>query len=510
MTKNFFDLSITTVSWIPKVSWEHRIFAKRLSFQFPIPNSPFPKSGIASFHSQRCAFLVPFKIKMHRVSLSLLLLISLSKPALAKVETVEIIEAIPDRNEGQVTLRVKAYDRNNKPVMGLPKNDFNLIVCPPQGDPNKGECQTLNQADTQWKIPLPEDLPPAWIIVLLDFSGSMKQLDSDGKQTKLEGAIEAIRKFEADLVGRSNNTQIAIVPFGEGGKKCPGNKVSDRQLNNFKPAGDPETEKYLKQLERQLENLCAATNIYEPLRAAIQFLGNSKDPRFNPPEDSGQPRPRLSVIVLSDGYHSIYGDADNEAELEAQDYEKLVFVLKSYPGITVHTLGYGLTPEQLQQKYGLNQLPTIKDLRQSGGVVAEEEFSNPDRLEQITKEEFVDQNRLKQIANVTRGIALFSGNAQDVASNLTEFLEAMFDEYEISYIQPKNADRGSLHNVRVAVTSPEKTVESEPKAYVFPWVPRSLPGNIRAIVLLLVLTALLGAGFIPFLIWAKSIKQEYQ
>jgi hypothetical protein len=131
-------------------------------------------------------------------------------------------------------------------------------------------------------------------------------------------------------------------------------------------------------------------------------------------------------------------------------------------------------------------------------------------LEQIAKEEFVDANRLKQIADVTRGIALFSGNAQDVSRNLTEFLEAMFDEYEISYLQPTNADRGSLHNVRVAVTSPEKTVESQPKDYVFPWVPRSLPGNIRAIVLLSVVTVLLGAGFIPFLLWAKSLKQEYQ
>ena len=125
-------------------------------------------------------------------------------------------------------------------------------------------------------------------------------------------------------------------------------------------------------------------------------------------------------------------------------------------------------------------------------------------------EEFVDQNRLKQIANVTRGIALFSSNAEDVSRNLTEFLEAMFDEYEITYIQPTNADRGSLHNVRVGVNSSEKMVESVPKSYVFPWVPRSLPGNIRAIVLLLVLAVLLGAGFIPFLIWAKSIKQEYQ
>ncbi len=462
MTNKFSDLSITTVSWI------------------------------------------------RRVSLSFLLLVSLTKPALAKVESVEIIEAIPDRNEGKVTLRVKAYDRNNKPVMGLPKNDLSLIVCPPQGNPDKGDCQTLNQTDTEWKIPSPEELPPAWVIVLLDFSGSMKQLDSDGSQTKLEGAIEAIRKFEADLAGRSNNTQIAIVPFGEGGKNCPGNKVNEQELDKFKTAGSSETEKYLKQLERQVKNLCAATNIYEPLRTAIKFLGNPQDPRFNPPENSGQPRPRLSIILLSDGYHSIYGEENNEAELEAQDFEKLAFVLQTYPGVTVHTLGYGLTPEQLQEKYGLNQPPTIQDLRQSGGVVYEEEFTNPERLEEIAKEEFVDQNRLKQIADVTRGIALFSGNARDVSRNLTEFLEAMFDEYEISYLQPTNADRGSLHNVRVAVTSPEKTVESKPKDYVFPWVSRSLPRNIRAIVLLSVVTVLLGAGFIPFLIWAKSLKQEYQ
>jgi len=462
MTKKFSDLSITTGSWI------------------------------------------------RRVSLSFLLLVSLTKPSLAKVESVEIIEAIPDRNEGKVTLRVKAYDRNNKPVMGLPKNDFSLIVCPPQGNPDKGDCQTLNQTDTEWKIPSPEDLPPAWVIVLLDFSGSMKQLDSDGNQTKLEGAIEAIRKFEADLAGRSNNTQIAIVPFGEGGKNCPGNKVNEQQLDRFKTAGSLETEKYLKQLERQVQNLCAATNIYEPLRTAIKFLGNPQEPRFNPPEDSGQPRPRLSVILLSDGYHSIYGEENNEAELEGQDFEKLAFVLQTYPEVTVHTLGYGLTPEQLQEKYGLERPPTIQDLRQSGGFIYEEEFTNPERLEQIAKEEFVDQNRLKQIADVTRGIALFSGNAQDVSRSLTEFLEAMFDEYEISYLQPTNADRGSLHNVRVAVTSPEKTVESEPKDYVFPWVARSLPGNTRAIVLLSVVTVLLGAGFIPFLIWAKSLKQEYQ
>lgn len=442
----------------------------------------------------------------HKVSLYLLILNCYINPSFAQVKNVEIIEAIPERNEGKVTLRMKAYDQNNKPVMGLPKEDFNLTVCPPKADLKSGECQTLNQADINWKIPQPEELPPAWVIVLLDFSGSMKQLDSSGEKTKLEGAIYAIRKFNQDLAEKGENTKISMVPFGKGGKNCPGNQVSKKELDNFVLAGDKKVEQTLKKLESQLDNLCAATDIYEPLRQAVQFFGNSEDTRFNLPANSNLPQPRRSIILLSDGYHSIYGNTENEPELEAQDFEKLVFMLKSYPNITVHTLGYGLTPQQLQQKYALKQPPTIRDISVRGG----KKSNNSEELTELSAEEFVDQKRLQQIASVTRGIAEFSGNAEDISISLTEFLEALFDEYQINYIQPINADRGSLHNVQVSFKLPNNSVDSELEPYVFPWVSRSLPHLTRIIIFLFTLAVLLGAGVIPFLLWAKSIKREYQ
>ncbi|MDJ0515196.1 MAG: vWA domain-containing protein [Trichodesmium sp. MO_231.B1] len=442
----------------------------------------------------------------HKVSLSLLIVSFYINPSFAQVKNLEIIEAIPDRNEGEVTLRVKVYDQNNKPVRELEKDDFKLTVCPPKADPKTGECQTLNQADINLKIPLPKELPPAWVILLLDFSGSMKQLDSSGEKTKLEGAIAAIRKFNQDLAEKGENTKISIVPFGKGGKNCPGNKVRKKELDNFVLAGNKKVEQTLKKLESKLDNLCAATDIYEPLRQAVQFFGNPEDTRFNLPANSNLPQPRRSIILLSDGYHSIYGERENEPELEAQDFEKMMFMLKSYPNITVHTLGYGLTPQQLQQKYDLEQPPTIRDISKRG----RKKINDSESLSELAAEEFVDQKRLQQIAEVTRGIAEFSGNAENISSSLTEFLEALFDEYQINYIQPINPDRGSLHNVQVSFNLPNNSIDSELEPYVFPWVSRSLPRLTRIIIFLFTLAALLGGGVIPFLFWAKSIKREYQ
>ena len=77
----------------------------------------------------------------HKVSLSLLIVSFYINPSFAQVKNLEIMEAIPDRNEGEVTLRVKVYDQNNKPVKGLEKDDFNLTVCPPKAEAKTGECQ---------------------------------------------------------------------------------------------------------------------------------------------------------------------------------------------------------------------------------------------------------------------------------------------------------------------------------------------------------------------------------
>ncbi|MEB3340638.1 vWA domain-containing protein [Okeania sp.] len=432
---------------------------------------------------------------IHKVSLSLLISSFYINPGFAQVKNLEILEAISDRNEGKVTLRVKAYDEKNKPLRDLEKDNFKLRVCSSKVDSKTEECQTLEAADINWKIPQPQELPPAWVIVLLDFSGSMKQLDSSGKKTKLEGAIAAMRKFNQDLAKKGENTKISIVPFGKGGKNCSGNKVTKKELDNFVLAGKRKVEKTLKELESQLDNLCAATDIYEPLRQTVQFFGNPKDNRFNLPINSNLPQPRRSIILLSDGYHSIYGERENELELEAQDFDKLVVMLKSYPNITVHTLGYGLTPQQLQQKYNLKELPTIRDISKRS--------NNLDKLRELAAEEFVDESRLQQIAKITNGIAEFSGNAEDISTSLLEFLEALFDEYQINYIQPINAESGSLHKVQISFNN---SINSELKPYVFSWVSPSLPRSTRIIIFLLTLVVLLGGGLIPFLLWAKSIK----
>lgn len=447
-----------------------------------------------------------------KVSLSVLLVICGIAPSFARVERVEILDAIPNRNNSQVKLRVKVYDRNNKPVTGLQKEDVNLIVCPPQGDPEKGECQILNQGDARWRVPLPEELPPAWVIVLLDLSGSMKGLDGDGRQTKLAGAIEAIRQLDRNFERTGAATKIAIAPFGEGGGNCQGIPVSDRELDNFKPAGSLEIAEYLDFLESEVDNLCAATDIYEPLRTAVRFLGNPNDKRFNPPrksdeiDDSQEPQPRLSIILLSDGYHSIYYTTDNEAKREQQDFELLLSVLNNYPNLAVHTLGYGKTPQELQREYNLDRIPNIDNLQQLGQEQELDriDFASRERLQKIVRQEFVDQSRLKRIATVTRGIHKFSGNANDVAYALTEFLNAMQEEYEITYVQPK-ADRASSYNVRVLVYPPDGQT-SPAKNYTFPWTAPSPPFKERGMVLLSVLAGLLGLGFIPFWLWSKSMK----
>ncbi|MGK7901543.1 MAG: vWA domain-containing protein [Hormoscilla sp.] len=440
---------------------------------------------------------------IRKLSLSLLLVGSSIGPCWGQqIERVEIIDnPRVDKDRGTVSLRVKVYDQNNRPVNGLEIEDMNLIVCDPEG-----ECQTLGESNPKLRVPRPEELPPAWIIMLLDFSGSMKRLDSSGT-TKLEGAIQAIRRFDRDLAARGANTYMAIVPFSRGGKNCLGNPVRERELKNFKLAGDRQLENTLQELETELNNLCGATDIYDPVRRAVEFLGDPTEEDFYPPEDANQPQPRLSIVLLSDGYHSIYHGQENEVEREAADFEKLLKLLKRYPDITIHTLGYGLTPQQLQAKYNLSRPPTIADV----GKVAPSDFTNPNRLAQITVpgEEFVDQKRLQQIAQATGAIAEFSGNASEISENLKEFLEALLGEYEISYSQPTNADRGSEHTVTIEVNSPGGAIGSEPKTYVFPWVGPTLPGPTRLIIILSVLAALGLLGVLPFWLLARSMRQKY-
>ena len=403
-----------------------------------------------------------------KLSLSLLMLGCLTNPSYGqtKAKEVEII-GNPVIKDDRVTVRVKVKDELDKPVMGLNDTDFNLKV-------DGGEVELKNK---DWKSPEETVPPPAWIVVLLDLSGSMNQRDSRGS-TKLKGAVEAISEFVELSAKRGGNTQIAIVPFGESGPDCEGYPVNNNTLNKFFAAGDFKLQNYLDYLAGLTPS--ASTNLYEPLDQAVRFLSNKEDSRFHLPEESKAPEPRLSIVLLSDGYHN--------KPNEERDFQRLIGLLQSKSEVVVHTLGYGLTPEELAKKYKVvSRRATRADLG-SGKIPAEE---------------FVDQEKLAQIAQATGGIAEFSGNAQDIAESLQVFLNSLLGEYEITYTHP-NAERGSKHNISVIATS----IESPPKSYTITVFGRSLSRPVRVSMIFCTLLLLGLGGILPFSLWAKKLKYE--
>ena len=400
------------------------------------------------------------------------MLAAFASPIMAQVKVAEIVDN-PTVNDDRVTVRIKVKGAEERPVMGLEDTDFNLKV--------DGEEVNFNSRD--WKSPEESTPPPVWIVVLLDMSGSMESKSQNTR--KLDGAINAIRQLIKVSAERGKNTQIAIVPFGESGPSCSqGYPIDQKSLDNFSAARDAKLTTYLDNLQAQTP--CASTNLYEPLKKTIRFLGNSENTNFYPPEDSGKIQPRLSIILVSDGYH-------NKGN-EAQEFQKLSSLLNRNNNIIIHTLGYGLTPKQLGEKYNLGRAATRADIGKGSGKV-------PDT-------EFVDKQRLAQIANLTGGIAEFSGNAEVIADNLQLFLNSLLGEYEITYTHP-NAERGSKHQVQVVVNSQGgEPVESLPKGYTIPVFGRSLPLPVRIAMLSIILLLVLLGGVLPFYLWGKRLKQE--
>lgn len=411
------------------------------------------------------AFLIP------KVSLSLLFLMILINPILAQEKNTKQVNIVrtPTVNDDDVTVRIKVTGEGDRPVMGLEYKDFKIEV----------EEKEIKFDRKNWKSPEESEPPPAWIVILLDMSGSMLTSDSGGK-TKLEGGIEAINQFIEILAERGGNTQVAIVPFGEGNKKCQGYEVNNETLDRFFSPNDIELTNFLTDLANTKP--CASTNLYQPLEEAIKFLGNEKDPRFyltEKQQNKGEIEPRLSIILLSDGYHN--------RPNEAKDFDKLTEKLEDYNNIIVHTLGYGLTPQQLAQKYKLSKPATRQDVNKG----------------KVPEEEFVDEQRLAEIAKKSGGIAEFSGDAEDIADNLRLFLNALLGEYEITYKDP-DPERGATHTVIAEVTK----IKSEPKPYTITVFGRTLPLNIRLSIFSLTLLSLGLFGALPFYVWGRILKRK--
>ena len=419
------------------------------------------KNSIASFT------IIASSIR--KLSLSLLMTGFWLSAGLAETTKVEII-GTPEVYEDRVTARIKVKGEEDKPLIGLSETDFRLFV----------DDREVLFRSKDWKSPEEATPPPAWVVVLLDMSGSMRQLDSRGT-TKLRGGVNAIEKFTDLAAKRAGNTQISIVPFGEAGGGCKGYTVNDSTLDKFFAANDFKLQNTVDNIANSIP--CASTDLYQPLNQAIKFLGNTDDARFYLPEGKKGLEPRLSIILLSDGYH-------NKPD-EEKDFETLKRRFKLNNNIIVHTLGYGLTPEQLGEKYGLGRAATKQDI------------GNP-----ITEAEFVDRERLKEIAKLTGGIGEFSGDAQEIAENLQQFLNDILGEYQITYTEP-NPERGAKRNLQVAVESPKDSspVISQPKPYIVTVFGRSLSRIARLQILGLTLAGM-GGGVVIFWLWAKGLKQE--
>jgi von Willebrand factor type A domain len=375
----------------------------------------------------------------------------------------------PTVNKDRVTVRIKVKEADGRPALDLQENNFRLTV---DGKP-------INFKAKDWKSSKEATPPPAWIVFLLDYSGSMNQKDAKGTK-KLEGAITSIKAFIASSAKRSGDTQVVVVPFGEGsGELAYCNRpVTKGEIDRFFPAGDAKVDNQLESLAKG--KACASTNIYDPVTETVKFFTNPKDDRFI--EREGEVKPRTSIILLSDGYQNKAG--------EEASFNRLIAFLGKQDSVVIHTLGYGLTPEELGKKYGLNR------------VVKRSDIGKP-----VKEEEFVDRDRLRKIAEVTGGVAEFSPDAQAVSQKLDIFLDAILGEYEISYLEP-NPERGSKHQVIAAVISGKNNTQSLPKDYNIGVFGRSLPLKNRLLMVFGVSLILLVGGILPFWLWGKQLKRE--
>ncbi len=439
----------------------------------------------------------------HAASLATILFITsavFNAEAQPKVLSTQILEEPVVINE-KVTLKVKVKGEGDRPVVDLVDTDFKILV-----DGKEVKFNPRNWESAK------DNNPPAYIIVLLDMSGSMKNNDAKG-QRKLKGAVQAVQAILKSLTERtklSPNIQVAIVPFGNSGSECTnGFPVNNETLNKFFVAGDIKLTTYLESEIGSIDP-CASTNLYKALGQAVKFLGNSSDARFYPPVspeetiENKKPQPKLAVILLSDGFDSEFFDKDKE-EVEKQEFDKLQKLLKRNDQVVVHTLGYGLTPSQVGSKYNLGSPATRKNIWSCYLFDLRKPPCKDDTppTGKVPAEEFVDEQRLKEVAGVSGGLSAFGADAQEIADKLQIFLDAILGEYKISYDHP-NPRRGKKHSVVVTAAN----IPSDSKPYRISVFGRTLPQKDRLNLLGLVVLGCGGVGSGLFLLWRKSLTEE--
>jgi len=364
---------------------------------------------------------------------------------------LQFLETPQTSDTGTVELRLKATQADGRPIMDLTKENFTLTL----------EGETLSPGSYDFR--LSDDRPaPSRIVMLVDYSGSMEEVDGQGV-TKFVGAMEGIKSFVQELQGSEADLKVAIVPFAKAAvEKCsaftvvkedqllqPALPDSRKQelLGQFRGVQDPEL---LNDLNKRIENKSnwpcpdTATNLYDALAQTLEFLGDQGNPEFYPPADSPVAPPRLYVILLSDGFNTVPfapGIENNCDPAHLNKFSKEYLDNPAYSNIAVYTLGYGLSPEELQTKYGANTCENVRWAAWENKLI-------PSR-------DFLDAAALKTIAQKTGGFSDLSGDAEGIARIFREIRNAIQGEYVFEYSQADLCrNKGKSYTIAVGATSP--------------------------------------------------------
>lgn len=410
----------------------------------------------------------------------------------------------------RVTLKVRISNDEGVPVSGLDKKNFAI-------ETEDGELD-----NTQFELIPPEESKPdnTYLIVLLDMSGSMMT------DNRLTDAVEGIREFIKEARSLNLPVKISIIPYGEGGDGyCKNTYEVDRRTikKEFKRITSQEIDRKLNNLKEV--KACAATNIYQPISEAFQYFGSEflDNKTFNQKQITN-----LAVIVFSDGYDSVnQKEAKGETESgyrriekdESERFDTLAQLMRKYPQVIVHTIGYGEKLSQLVDRaYCINEPQKDQDsIYLVSSILENCSLRERSSDNEIISLYIVDESRLSQIARKGRptnqnagdiGISRFPESSKELVESLTEFLTTL-RKYEIVYQQP-GAGRSTKHKVSLIVNSPNENLnnlESTKQIRMDNWGYNPLPLTERLIIL--GLTLLIGIiSVYSFILWSQKIKEK--
>ena len=359
---------------------------------------------------------------------------------------------------------------------------------------------------------------PLRVVILLDYSGSMKDNDA-GNRTKLEGAANGIQTFINQFpVGA--DAKVSVVPFAIANpdpKKCPPelqNRLlfdkNGRQEINSKLLADfysPDSAN-LQNIVSNLGNvntLCAdaSTNLFEATAIAMDFLSqrSNKDlyPYAEDDEENKSKNPKLILVVLTDGfnterlaYKADLTEADrkdngtnrcpyNESDLETLKSQYIQ--ANKNQEIKIFTVGY----------YG----QAYKNVRSSGEITCGDYGTKG-----LKASQFVDEKALQEIAKSGRGFPSVGGTSEGINSIFQEIYETISGGYDLEFLDLK-ADAGDKRTVELTVDIGNGQILKASKDYTIPAYQKVEAGDRAP--LFFVIIACLILGGIPFSFWRSGL-----